>query len=138
MKRTLKVLVMTILISSILPAVSINIKVPEISLGTLSEEGAGTVNRTSESYIIQGAGHTKKVRLNGQKVEINGASNTLTIQGKVSSIEIRGAGNTVYVDSVETVSISGASNKVVYKTTSRKSGKPSVVVRGAGSYVSKQ
>ena len=137
MKKTIKVLVLILLISGILSAININIKVPDIGIEN-DTLGAGTVNRTDDAYIISGAGHNKTVTLNGERVEINGASNTLKIKGKVSSIEIRGAGNTVYVDSVERVTISGASSSVLYKTSPTKSGKPSSTIRGAGSYVKKQ
>lgn len=147
MKRIAKILLSIILISNILPAISINVRVPRIGLSVGSgsrgssesdDSGSGTVNRTSDAYIINGAGHDKKIKLDGERVEITGASNTLTITGKVSSITIVGAGNTVYVDSVESVSITGASTVVLYKTSPTKSGVPSTKVSGAGSYVKKQ
>ncbi len=143
MKKIMGFLLLTVAFSNIGTAFNFNIRVPRVgwkgsSRGTDSSSGAGTVERTSDAYIIRGAGHDKTITLNGERVEINGASNTLTIKGKVSSIDIRGAGNTIYVDSVEKVSISGASSKVLYKTSPTKSGVPSTTIRGAGSYVQKQ
>lgn len=103
-----------------------------------SDGGAGTSVKSGANFSLNGASQNKTVTLNGGRADIQGASNTVTIKGKASVISIQGADNTVYVDSVEKVIIQGADNRVIYKTSPTKSGRPVTSITGADSSVSKR
>ena len=101
--------------------------------------GKGRVETESgENISISGTLQTKTIKLNGGSVHISGVDNNITIKGNASLIKIEGTGNTVYVDSVSRVTISGVDNKVYYKTSPTKSGKPSISTSGVDNSVSKR
>ena len=103
-----------------------------------TESGNGTISESGENISISGTLQTKTIKLNGGSVHISGVDNNITIKGNASLIKIEGTGNTVYVDSVSRVIISGVDNKVYYKTSPTKSGKPSISTSGVDNSVSKR
>ena len=114
------------------------VKAGKGSVETETESGNGTISESGENISISGTLQTKTIKLNGGSVHISGVDNNITIKGNASLIKIEGAGNTVYVDSVSRVTISGVENKVYYKTSPTKSGKPSISTSGVDNSVSKR
>lgn len=102
------------------------------------DNGNGTISENGENILIEDTLQTKTVKLNGGSVHISGVDNNITIKGNVSLVKIEGTGNTVYVDSVSRVTISGVENKVYYKTSPTKSGKPFISTSGVDNSVSKR
>lgn len=158
MKNFIKLTVLTLVTSALLNAGTvkvgnqIKIKTPgstsvNVSDGNININAQDSETKNSskkarstkgKKIVINGASITKTVTLNGESLEITGASNHITVKGNVASLTVNGADNTVNLDSVSSINVYGASNKIYYKTAPSKSGKPSISVTGADSTVSKR
>ena len=150
MKNFIKLTVLTLVTSALLNAGTvkvgnqIKIKTPgstsvNVSDGNININAQDSETKnSSKKIVINGTSITKTVTLNGESLEITGASNHITVKGNVSSLTVNGADNTVTLDSVSSINVYGASNKIYYKTAPSKSGKPSISVTGADSTVSKR
>ncbi len=99
--------------------------------------GAGTVKQSDKEVLIEGAGNTRSITMDGGTLRVDGASNTTTVKGFVSRILISGAGNRITADKVNSVSIQGASNNIHYRSSDNNNGRPTVNINGAGNSVQK-
>ncbi|MBB6370189.1 DUF3060 domain-containing protein [Chryseobacterium shigense] len=98
----------------------------------------GTSTQKDKHLEIDGIGHNNSYTLNGGNAEISGGSNVITINGYVDKLEVSGTDNTVYIDKVTRVIVEGGNNKVFYKTSPTKAGKPNVSMTGVGNSVKKK
>jgi len=98
----------------------------------------GTTKQTDKHLEIDGIGHNNSYTLNGGNAEVSGGSNIITINGNVDKLEVSGTDNTVYVDKVTRIILEGGNNKVFYKSSSTKTGKPNIAITGVGNSVKKK
>lgn len=102
------------------------------------ESQHGTAKQTDKHLEIDGIGHNSSYTLNGGNAEVSGGSNVITINGYLDKLEVSGTDNTVYVDKVTRIILEGGNNKVFYKSSPTKTGKPGVAITGVGNSVKKK
>ncbi|MGG5207775.1 DUF3060 domain-containing protein [Chryseobacterium sp. MIQD13] len=98
----------------------------------------GTSTQQDKHIEVNGIGHNSSYSLEGGSAEVSGGSNVITINGYADKLEVSGTNNTVYVDKVARVIVEGGNNKVFYKISPTKTGKPNVSITGVGNSVKKK
>ena len=85
------------------------------------------------TYSVSGVGENKSFACNDGVISISGVSNTVAISGHCASVTVSGLKNDVTVDEADTISASGFTNRVTYRTGSpdiQKSGDDNTVEQG--------
>jgi hypothetical protein len=98
----------------------------------------GTTKQVDKHLEIDGIGHNNSYTLDGGSAEVSGGNNTITINGYADKLEVSGTDNTVYIDKVARIILEGGNNKVFYKSSPTKTGKPGVAITGVGNSVNKK
>lgn len=163
MNRFITLSILTLTVSGILNAGTVKVgdqikidipgstSVNVSSGGSVNVSGNGSQSKTNENkkdsekkptgnktIVINGSSQYKTISMNGGNLQVTGSDNKITVKGSASSITVTGSDNNINIDSVSKVDISGSDNKIYYKTSPTKSGKPSVSTIGADNSVSKQ
>ncbi len=158
MKKIIKISILTLLITVILNA----------GMKNMRNKGIKTSSNVTQSKIIAGSFQNKTIIMNGGTLQISGSDNNITVKGSKSSfwnkiiptnvgtiqisgsnnditvkgnalaIYVSGSDNTVNIKSVSSVTLSGSNNKIYYKYSPTRSGKPSVSSSGFDNAVSKR
>lgn len=72
----------------------------------------GTASVAAMPLLVQGAGSERRLRCEGQDVEIAGAGHRVTLEGRCGTVRVMGAEQTVELDSAARLEVSGARNRV--------------------------
>ncbi|WP_165789198.1 DUF3060 domain-containing protein [Chryseobacterium shigense] len=98
----------------------------------------GTSTQKGKNIEIDGVGHNQSFSSDGGNATVSGVNNVVTIKGFAAKLEVSGSGNTIYVDKVTRVVLEGTTNKVFYKESPTKTGKPNTSITGVGNSVQKK
>ena len=75
---------------------------------------ASTANKRDELHI-RGSAESSTHECKGRNVHISGSMNKITLNGVCPTVHVSGSGNEVLIDTVGTIKVSGASNKVFWQ-----------------------
>ncbi|OBH86570.1 hypothetical protein A5681_15210 [Mycobacterium scrofulaceum] len=82
---------------------------------------------------VTGMGENRTIACNDNVVDVSGVSNTVVISGHCASLSVTGVQNGITVDAVDSIDVSGLSNKITYHSGTPKitnSGSANVVQQG--------
>jgi len=98
----------------------------------------GITGAQAQSNMVTVAGNNKSVNLDGQGRDfaVAGNHNNLKIGGECKSVQVQGNQNTVHLERVDEIKITGAQNRIFYRSGSTKS-TPSVSQVGVQNRVAK-